>query len=378
MYHAHFGLRKPPFAPAPAREALYLGGGHREGFAALEWGLSEPSGLTMLVGEVGSGKTTLIDALLQRSWRDVRIARVADPAESYVEMLRVILEQLGAPAAAPDRFSLLRAIKDLLTALGPEARVAVVFDEAQALSDEIFDEIRLLSNLGSGALAPLKIVMVGQPELVERLQSPRFRALNQRIGARALLKPLSDLEAAEYVAHRIHVAGGELKEIFARRALDAIVTASGGLPRRINLIAHNSMMLAFAGGRRRVIARDVQNAAAEYDDLLGASGAASSSVRAARSDAKHTTPQALDGAFDHPKTRNLPLTIAAALAAAIAVGAWYLMAPNAAAPDSLAYESLDSSPSPSEEATQVSLPSPPPHQSASAASPDASARRAPR
>lgn len=328
MYLEHFSLKAPPFGPAPGVQALYFGAGHREGMAALEWGLSEPSGLTMIAGEVGVGKSTLVEALVARSWRDVRVASVSDPALGYDEMLRVIAGQLGAAPSSFDRFNLLRAIRDLLAELAPEGRVAVIFDEAQALSDNVFDELRLLSNLGAGALAPLKIVLVGQPELVERLRDPRFRALNQRIGARAVLSPLSRTESAAYIEHRIRAAGSETRRIFTGQAIDLIVAAAQGLPRRINIICHNAMMTAFAVGHRRVRPGDAAAAIADYDDLLGAVYAASPAALpdAGRNDEldefdERMTPE--------PPRRLSPIAIATAASAIIVFSAWYLLAAQA-------------------------------------------------
>ena len=316
MYLAHFELKEPPFGPTAISQALYLGMGHREGLAALEWGLSEPSGLTMLAGEVGAGKTTLVQALASRGWRDVRVACVSDPGLSYPEMLRLIAEQLGAAPSPSDRFSLLRAIRDLLAALAPEGRAAVIFDEAQALRDDVFDELRLLSNLGAGALAPLKLVLVGQPELIERLRRPRFRALNQRIGARAFLNPLSREESAAYIEHRMRAAGGEAQRVFTNRALNRVLTSAEGLPRRINILCHNAMMTAYAEGHRRVRASDVEAAISDYDNLL--------STRSVPHLAEVESELSIVEAV--PQRRVAPLLVAAGVAAATLLGGRYLAA----------------------------------------------------
>ena len=319
MYLSHFGLKEPPFGPTAPSQTLYLGMGHREGLAALEWGLSEPSGLTMLAGEVGAGKTTLVQALVARGWRDVRVACVSDPGLSYPEMLRLIAEQLGAAPSGFDRFSLLRAIRDLLAALAPEGRAAVIFDEAQALRDEVFDELRLLSNLGAGALAPLKLVLVGQPELIVRLRRARFRALNQRIGARAFLNPLSREESAAYIEHRMRAAGGETHSVFTNRALGCVLASAEGLPRRINILCHNAMMTAYAEGHRRVRASDVEAAVADYDNLLEVSRPP---------DLPEVQPD-LPVAAAISRRRIAPLAIAAAVSAATLLGARYLAASSA-------------------------------------------------
>jgi general secretion pathway protein A len=210
MYYRHFGLNGSPFIfTAPDR--LFLSAAHREGLATLKWGFEkEPSGLTLLVGEVGTGKTTLIHSLLARQTAGVRLASVTNPTATFEQMLQFIVQEIGIHPIGKGKLAILQALKTFL--MDPESdRVVLIFDEAQGLSDEILEELRLLSNSRPNTRQSLQIVLVGQPELAERLSAPKLRSLNQRIGARAMLHPLRGTEIYDYVEHLLHEQGGQLK-----------------------------------------------------------------------------------------------------------------------------------------------------------------------
>ena len=269
MYYEHFGLSGPPFEFNPSASALFMSAGHREGLAALEWGLREPSGFTMLVGEIGTGKTTLIYSLLSGGHEGVRTAWVANPRITFEEMLRQVLGQLGA--SQPEKSSkltLLQAFDAQLASMGPSECVAVIIDEAQDLSDDALEDIRLLSNFQSLERRRLQIVLVGQIDLARRLSRPQLRQLNQRIGARALLPTLQGREIYEYIDYRIRSRGGDIDRLFTRGAIREITGGSGGIPRRINVLCHNSLFLAFADGARCVGEQHVRDATRDYDHLL--------------------------------------------------------------------------------------------------------------
>jgi general secretion pathway protein A len=185
--------------------------------AALQWGLREPSGFTMLVGEIGTGKTTLIHSLLDERYQGVRIASVSNPKLSFEEMLRVITAQLGVTPAGAGKLDLIQALDGFLAAQ-PE-QVALILDEAQAISDDTLEQLRLLSNSQTAGQRRLQMVLVGQLDLARRLGRPELRQLNQRIGARALLPTLRPAEVRDYVEYRLRAYQGDIRRLFKRGAL---------------------------------------------------------------------------------------------------------------------------------------------------------------
>jgi general secretion pathway protein A len=272
MYHVHFGLSGPPFQFSPTPDAIYLGKEHREGLALLEWGMTnEPSGLTVLMGETGTGKTTLVFAVLARHYANVRAAYLGNPRLDFERMMLAAMEQLGIEATGRSKPEMLEALAGSLERLATGERIALLFDEAQELSDDTLEELRLLSNVDTAAERRLQILLVGQPELGERLSQPRARSLNGRIGARAVLNPLDSAQARAYVEHRVSLKGGNAESIFDARALTYLLAHSGGLPRRINVLCHNAMLLAYGEGRPRVDIAAAKEAVVAYENFFAAS-----------------------------------------------------------------------------------------------------------
>ena len=268
MYYQYFGLTGPPFSAAFSATNLYLGAGHREALAALEWGLCEPSGFTLLVGEAGTGKTTLILSLLERRLDGVRVAWVSDPRLSFPEMLQVIAAQLGLRPRGSSRFELLQTLENFVAGLKPGQPLTLIFDEVQALSDELLEELRLLRNLRSGSEKRLQMILVGHLDFVNRLVQPAFDQLNQRIGARALLPLLQPNEIRDYVEYRLRGHGGSVQRLFADRAINELVRNCEGIPRKINLLCDNALLGAYAQGARKVSRKHMSVAIRDYDDLL--------------------------------------------------------------------------------------------------------------
>ena len=271
MYYQHFGLSGPPFQFTPSPSMVYMSQTHREGMAALEWGLMhESSGFSLLAGESGTGKTTLIASLLSRQYQRLHLAYVTNPRLDFPDVLRLILTQLGVEAAGLSKGEMLDALGGFLGGLRPAERVAIIFDEAQGLSDEALEDLRLLSNYGRPGENQLQLILAGQPELLRRLMAPQLRQFNERIGARTLLVPLDASEAMEYVDYRLRAKGGTTSKIFQPKALKYIVTASAGIPRRVNVLCHNAMLLAYAAGAKQVTLKMAKEAVAEYRDLFTA------------------------------------------------------------------------------------------------------------
>lgn len=289
MYYEHFRLSAAPFEFNPSASALFMSAGHREGLAALEWGLSEPSGFTMLVGEIGTGKTTLIYSLLATRHQGVRTAWVANPRLSFEDMLRQILGQLGAPQPEnAGKLALLQAFDAQLASHGHDECVAVIIDEAQDLSDDALEDLRLSSNFQSLERRRLQIVLVGQLDLARRLGRPQLRQLNQRIGARALLPTLQAREIYDYVEYRLRSRGGDIETLFTRSAIRELARASGGIPRRINMLCHNALLQAYADGEQFVAAKHVRDATSDYDNLLVSKISAPAKMTASASAAMHS------------------------------------------------------------------------------------------
>jgi type II secretory pathway predicted ATPase ExeA/phage tail protein X len=271
MYYRHFNLSGAPFQFTPSSAVLYPSKSHSEALAALEWGiLHEPSGLTLLVGEPGTGKTTLISAVLERHFEHVRTAYIGNPKLNFDEILSVIGRQLGIEFTAPGRLARLDALDRYLEAHARSERVTVIIDEAQVLPDEVIEELRLLSNCAPGRSAALRFIFVGQPEFLHRLTSVSLRQLNERIGARAILNPLAPAEIREYIDFRLKARGGTASQIFAGRALKQIADHSDGIPRKVNVLCHNAMLLAYSRNRRRVRLAEASTAVAEYENLFSA------------------------------------------------------------------------------------------------------------
>jgi type II secretory pathway predicted ATPase ExeA/phage tail protein X len=268
MYYKHFNLSGPPFQFTPSAEVLYPSKSHREALAALEWGLlHEASGLTLLIGEPGTGKTTLISSVLARHPDHVRIAYIANPRLSFDEILQIIARQLGIAFNSPQRLARLDALDEFLSHSRNE-RVTVIIDESQVLPDRVLEELRLLSNYTPIRPNSLRFIFVGQPEFLRRLESSSLRQLNERIGARAMLNALRPNEIQEYIDFRLRARNGSAQEAFSPSALKIISDHSGGIPRRINVLCHNAMLLAYTSDSKRVRGQHAKAAAAEYEDLF--------------------------------------------------------------------------------------------------------------
>ena len=267
-HYRHFGLERPLFRITSPAQPLYMGPAHREAFAALEWGLChEPSEFTLLIGEAGTGKTSLLHALLDRAYNQVRSALVSATTPDSQDLLRAVTRQLGVGAGIT-RDGIRDAFDSFLATIEPGGRVVILVDEAQALSDAALEDLRLFSNCGSHWDGQLHFILVAQRDLGRRLLTPALAQLNERIGARAVLERLRPSEASGYVEYWMKVGGASASRIFSRRALGCLVEHGDGLPRRLNVLCHNSMLLAYAAGRRRVAFRDARAAVTEYKNVF--------------------------------------------------------------------------------------------------------------
>lgn len=252
MYARHFGMRTEAFALTPDPAFLYMSPEHAEALAALEVGLRSRRGLMVLTGEVGTGKTTLLYSLLTRLGSDVRTAYIANTKLSFDHMLQQALTDFGVSSASRDRLEQLNVLNTFLRRCATEqATAALVIDEAQNLDADAFENLRLLSNFETFTSKLLQIVLVGQPELEEKLRSPSLRQVAERVGVHCHVNPLSRAESRKYIEHRLHCVGGS-SDVFTPAALRLVIKRSRGIPRRMNIICHNALLFAYGEDAPRV------------------------------------------------------------------------------------------------------------------------------
>lgn len=247
MYHAFFQLHKKPFELVPDPEFIYLSRSHKKALTYLDYGIRERAGFILLTGEVGSGKTTIIRDLLKKGYERVVTAKVFNTRVDSEQLLAMINDDFGLKVAGKDKVTLLRELNDFLLeqyALGNQPML--IIDEAQNLEAELLEEIRMLSNLESSQGKLLQIVLVGQPELRDTLAAPGLLQLRQRISINCHLKALTLEETAEYILHRLTVAGNRGALIFTPETLQLIYQFSRGIPRLVNIICDFLMLSAFA------------------------------------------------------------------------------------------------------------------------------------
>jgi general secretion pathway protein A len=265
MYLEHYGLIRAPFEMTPDPAFLYLGEAHQEALATLVYGLRARKGFVMLTGEVGTGKTTLLHALLAQLDADTASAFVFNPRLEPLDFFRVLFDELGIEKPCRTKGEYLLALNEFLIArLQRNQATVLIVDEAQNLSSEMLEEIRLLSNLETPTSKLIQIVLVGQPELEAKLQCPELRQLRQRIVLRFRLRPFLAVETAHYVAERLRLAGYTGKGLFRRSAIRRIQELSGGIPRLVNVLCDGSLLAGFArdletidGGVVDEVARDL-------------------------------------------------------------------------------------------------------------------------
>ena len=255
MYQAFYGLRELPFELTTNPKYLYLTPRHREALSNLEYGLTASRAVTVLTGEAGTGKTTLLNAAFaSERCRHVRCVCVNNPALTRTEFIQTLARtlRLSAEAAQSKAVLLDELVKAVREARARGEVTALVIDEAQALSTALLEEIRLLANVETPSEKLLPLVLVGQPALGARLEEHGLRQLKQRVALRCEISPLSLAETAIYMTSRIERAGGSAIRLFTREAVTLIHRYSGGIPRTINVICDNALLHGLALGRHPV------------------------------------------------------------------------------------------------------------------------------
>jgi general secretion pathway protein A len=262
MYLRHFGLATKPFEVTPDPRFLYDTILHREALAALTYGVQERRGFISLVGEVGTGKTTLLRTLLDGLDPTVRTALITHTTINPEELLPMILAELEIPAVGVSRVEMLHRLQEfLLDRLARGELTLLIIDEAQNLSPAVLEEIRLLTNLETSDTKLLQVILAGQPEFERTLSRPELRQLRQRIAVQARVGALTLEETTQYVRHRLRVAGRRRQTLFTSAAVQMIWKGSGGIPRLINLLCDHCLVTAFASGERQVHLSFVDEAA---------------------------------------------------------------------------------------------------------------------
>ncbi|HKI73959.1 MAG TPA: AAA family ATPase [Pseudomonadales bacterium] len=264
MYNEYFGLKDSPFSIAPNPQFLYMSERHREALAHLLYGIKSDGGFILLTGEVGTGKTTICRCLLAQVPEDVDTAFVLNPKLTAIELLATICDDLAIsyPEGASIKTLVDRLNDFLLESYSNGRRTVLIIDEAQNLSIDVLEQLRLLTNLETNQRKLLQIILLGQPELLDILDRKELRQLAQRVTARFHLDALSRDEVTAYIRHRFEIAGGhELP--FRANAIAHIYRLSAGIPRLINLICDRSLLGAYASDQRRVTRQIVDRAAAE-------------------------------------------------------------------------------------------------------------------
>ncbi|MGD1977127.1 MAG: AAA family ATPase [Gammaproteobacteria bacterium] len=264
MFLEFFQLQEHPFRLSPDANFLYLSKQHARALAYIESTLWFTDGFVVITGEIGCGKTTLLEKFLSELDESVTIARISQTQVTPVQFLQGLLAQFGYRPFRMGKAELLDTIdRHLESMLDEDKKVVIVVDEAQNLERNVLEELRLLSGVGSGREEVLSIILAGQPELNQTLDSPDLEQLAQRTRLRYHLKPLSEEETGAYIAHRLAVAGAGDREIFDPDVTEMIYRYTGGVPRLINTLCDTAMLAGFAEGSQSVGETEIRAAVDE-------------------------------------------------------------------------------------------------------------------
>jgi type II secretory pathway predicted ATPase ExeA len=264
VYTAHFGLREKPFNVTPDPRFYYANPVYREAYASLLSGVQERKGFVVMTGEVGTGKTTLLRMLMANLEATVRFAYLYNTTLSFEEILTYTCDELGIAVEGGGRLARIQALNAfLIEQLRRGGTGALFIDEAQNLEPDVLENLRLLSNLETSTEKLLQIVLVGQPELEAKLAQPGLRQLRQRVSVQCRLDRLKDREVEDYIRLRLETAGARRADLFERAAVERIAVYSTGIPRLINIICDNALVVAYATSAKRVAASMVEEVASD-------------------------------------------------------------------------------------------------------------------
>jgi type II secretory pathway predicted ATPase ExeA len=268
MYQQFYGLRELPFELTVNPKYLFLTQRHREALSTLEYGLFAAKSVTVLIGEAGTGKTTLVGAALESErCRNVTTVHLANPTLTREEFAETLSHRFGLDRQTRrSKAAMLEELDSVLRERRDRGQItAIIIDEAQSLSDELLEEIRLLANIETPTEKLLPIVLVGQPELRDRLNQTGLRQLKQRVSLRCEIEPFTLHETAAYITQRARIAGGDAARMFTREAIQVIHERSRGIARSISVICDNALLTGFALNRQPVDSKMVLDVAHDFD-----------------------------------------------------------------------------------------------------------------
>jgi general secretion pathway protein A len=264
MYRNHFGFEELPFSITPDPRFIYNSANYEDVLGKLRYGIEAKKGFIVVSGEAGTGKTTLLRRLMRGFSDRIAYAYIFNPRLKFTSLLRAILKDLGIPARATDKESMLEQLNEYVLRQHKQGRIVTwIFDEAQGLSDEVLEELRLLGNLETDSEKLIQIILVGQPELESRLDRPKLRQFKQRVAYRLVLYPLAPHEVSPYLAARLDQAGYKGGELFNLTTVNLIAAYSRGIPRVINSLCDNALGRACQAGSTTITPEVIDDAAAE-------------------------------------------------------------------------------------------------------------------
>ncbi len=266
IYSSFYGFTESPFNITPDPRFIYFSDKHREALNHLIFGIQQRKGFIQITGEVGSGKTTICRVLLEKLDSTYKTALILNPCMTEQQLLKTILTELNIESPKQNRVAYLNVLNNfLLDQAIHNNDVVLIIDEAQDMSLKLLEQIRLLSNLETDERKLLQIVLIGQPELRDKLNDRRLRQLRQRITVRYHLSPLNRDELDHYICHRVHLAGGNGTPGFDRRAVKRIHKYSRGIPRLVNAVCDKTLLCGFVEGTEHLGLRHVRKAIRELE-----------------------------------------------------------------------------------------------------------------
>jgi len=267
MYNKYFQLNEKPFSMTPDPKFVFFSQKHREALAHLIYGIRERQGFIEITGEVGTGKTTLCRTLVNTLDKKTKLAMVFNSDLNDIDLLKTILEEFELSSEGREKKSLLDRLNQfLIEQLKLGNNVVLVIDEAQNLKSEVLEQVRMLSNIETEKDKLLQIVLVGQPELKEKLALPELRQLNQRITVRYHINALSEKETQEYISYRLSVAGDKTNVSFTKKAYKAAFKLTGGVPRLINVLCHHALLVGYTRRVYEITDKVINNAHEDFND----------------------------------------------------------------------------------------------------------------